>query len=243
MAPSLLQLAGMAFASDLPTLSYGVGIVIMALLGGLVSLVYKEKITHKAFALGVSWPALLYSAGGAAVDLNLSADTLVYAQATASNNPSLTSETHVMRLVFVPRQQIGEELNLNDASLEVETPQGVQSVPLVDPMTIQEKLPDGIDPSSGRIAHIPKSVQSVYLDGVSVTRSKISRGYARITIQTTSVPVPEGNETLELTFEEIKPFWSGFYEAVGMNKLSRQLYQYHATVEAIEPQALDTDRD
>ena len=242
MSPPLLQLAGKAFANDWPTWSYCFGIAIFAFVGGFVSLVYKEELTHKAFLLGVGAPALIFSAGGASENLNLGAVTSVYAQETAPNTPPSTSEAHAMRLVFVPLQQHGEQLDLDAAKLKVTTPHGIQSVPLVDPQTIQEKLPEGIDPSSGRIAQIPKSGQSVYLDGVSVTRSKISRGYAR-SIQTAPVSVPEGNEILKLTFEEKKPFWSGFYEAVGMNERARRLYEYPATVETIGPHALDSDRE
>jgi serine/threonine-protein kinase len=63
LAPTLLELAGLARRQDFPGSGFYIAMCIFALIGGGVALVYREKAPHKAFMLGVAAPALIVAAG------------------------------------------------------------------------------------------------------------------------------------------------------------------------------------
>lgn len=225
MAPSLLDLAGMARAGEMPANGYFLAMAIFAFLGGFVAAIYKEHLTHKAFFLGIGAPALIV-AGGSVTD-QIAVIPSVHAQAVES-----AQELGSTRLMLVPMQVKGVRADLGAAKLKVITPTGVMTVPLRDAGQSTPGAPPGLDANKVKLAQIPDDATAVFLDGVYVLRGDSKDGPAQ-RVQTTPSAVPVDGEVLQVTFGEHMPFWSGFYSAIGMNRASRGLYSYPTTVERV----------
>ncbi len=247
IAPSLIKLAAKAQAEDWPSGGYYLGMIIFSFLGGFVAWVYKERITHKAFLLGVGAPALIV-AGGNVADATSAADVRTswnlmevlapqaYAQGQESLRPKIVFEKGGnWRLVYVPMEQKGlkgKSLG-SDAKLKARTPRGTVEIPLVALDDLPEDLRKELEiHGRGKYAAIPDDTTVVSLDGMirSETGTRGIRDF-----QTDDVKIPPETTVLRFTFSEKKPFWSGFFDVLGMDTLADRQTQYPATVAPIAP--------
>jgi len=240
-APSLLELASKARAEQLPSGGYFIAMAIFAFLGGFLALVYREKITHKAFLLGVSAPALIV-AGGKAVDggsawrLDPGLTKVAYAQEnTLSSSPKALPAAESIaadRLIVVTLDKAGfaEKPAETHFQAMVQTPRGLLKL-VLNPITDAAASPNE---SSDRwpigSLRIPIETESVVLEGFSVTR-RADGSRETEAIRSNQAVLPSGREALTIVLHRRTPFWSGFFEALGMQNQARRQIEFPLTFE------------
>jgi hypothetical protein len=257
-APSLLELAGKAQAENLPGSGYYLALIIFGAIGGGIAIIYKEVVSHKAFLLGVSAPALIVTAGAVAdqktvsihdlfpissayaQDLNLNAnpDTVVAEWASNLDNGK------IIVVPIEPNNFGGTSVDAN-ALLRYQTPNTSGNAILFNAAEFTSKYGNAAeftskygnaaveaDSKNNWYAVVPNESTSTSLSG-SVTALGQTGAIDVWQVETESVAIPATAEPAKFEFKRSPTFWSGFYDALGMETRAKMHIEYPATIENI----------
>lgn len=220
----------MAFSDRTPRPSFYLGMLIFALIGGGLALVYHEAVHHKAFFLGVGAPALIYAGIGVA-------DSSLSERGTVPPLPQQAEKATPDGNELIPFLR----LFANRAYADDRTPPtpGEASGPKTDTST---ENPFNAEREWGKLltvklnGKIPENTR-LMLAGAGKTESLgLPANGGTITLvvpkmtelvwlatdsgATHSVQVPAGNAPYRLEARASEPGWTGFYQAVGLQKLA-----------------------
>jgi hypothetical protein len=214
-APLLIELAGRAKLEQMPSSGYYVAMVVLAFIGGVIAVVYKEEVAHKAFLLGVSAPALIAAAGSAAdqVPKPLWFLPTLYAAEQVGTAPS-----NATRVLFVaPDSKVFDPLSV-EGDVVVKVDGNWQRIHL------------NLKRDDRAAAAIPSAATSVYFEGSVAPRERSDR--SPVLIRTEPVELMAGKDPLMLTFASgQQTFVGGLLDGFGMKRSAQQYIQYSARVE------------
>lgn len=228
MAPSLLEFAGLAKFERWPGVGFYVMMVIFAVLGGAVAVIYKEEKTHKAFLLGVSTPALIVAVGGVADD---HAAAALEAQNNTAWLPALVSVAHAQPAppheapdtsgTAVPdgQPQADAAATTTARILKVELPreETAFSVAFFDKAKAKQ-APLQKHSASGRTFDVEIPNGAAF---VMVTSPSFHTGRIRL---------PADQKEIKLVVQKNATFWSGVLHALGMENRAKRAHEIEATI-------------
>lgn len=243
---TLLELAGKAQVNDLPSSGFYLAMAIFGLIGGATAIIYKEMISHKAFLMGVGAPALIATAGSIAdnkvsnlgdllpVSSAYAQDFVVPAE-SAAEALKWDQALEKGKLVVVPIEPIkfgGASIETN-AQLNYQTPNISGSVPLFSAADFNKTY--GVDLKNlekpySWYAILPDDSTSTSLSGNLTTYGQ-SGSIDIWQVETENVTIPDTEGFVKFDFEKKPNFWSGFYDAFGMDNLARKNIEYPASIE------------
>jgi hypothetical protein len=211
-APRLLDLSGRFMAEQPPNKGFYLSMLIVACIGGAIAVVYKERVTHKAFLLGVSAPALIAAAETAAVPPSALMLPALHAAAPAQ----VGALTRVLTVApdsatFDPGSVTGDVVvRIGDTWRRVHL----------------DRERDG-----PAVAIIPRSATAIYFDGTVAWRGKSNSPPADI--RTEQVTLTPGIDPLVFRFTKgQQTFVGGVFDGIGWKRSAQRYVRYSAKVES-----------